>query len=377
MEHPIPVESLSPQVIKVCGPQAPPQLKDMAAGGLAPLGPVDLVTALYVLSYDPDKGIKDKAGASLLGLPDGMLNGALEQVADEYVVDGLCRLLIKRPLSIEKILLNSVTNDETAKWIATSSDNERVLETVAANEERLLRCPQIIEALYTNKTTRMSTVDRAVELAVRNDIELKGIACFNEVKASIKGELIPEATEERTPDDSMFQDNLEGDEWKELDEDQINEAYETIEKGEEEKTETVKKVETLEQSLARLTISAKIRVATLGSAGQRSILIRDANKLVSMAVVKSPGIRESEIMQYCTFRSLPQEAVRYMASNREWTKHYIVKLNLVQNPKCPLDISLRFLQHLRMNDVSVLMRSKNVPAAISKAAKQLRNKRMG
>jgi hypothetical protein len=122
-------------------------------------------------------------------------------------------------------------------------------------------------------------------------------------------------------------------------------------------------------------ISSKIRLATLGSSNQRAVLIRDANKLVSMAVIKSPGIRESEVMQYSKYRSLPEEALRYMASKRDWIKHYPVKMNLVQNPRCPIEYALRFLTHLRPPDLRAIERDRNVPNAISRAAKQLREKR--
>ena len=90
---------------------------------------------------------------------------------------------------------------------------------------------------------------------------------------------------------------------------------------------------------------------------------------------KSPTINESEIRRYCTFRNLPDEVVRYMAKKREWIRHYQVKLNLVQNPKCPIDISMRFLMHLRTPDVRALERDKNIPQAVATAAKRLRQKR--
>ena len=65
-----------------------------------------------------------------------------------------------------------------------------------------------------------------------------------------------------------------------------------------------------------------------------------------------------------------------MASKRDWIKHYPVKLNLVQNPKCPIEHALRFLQHLRPTDLRAIERDRNVPNAIGRAAKQLRQKRM-
>ncbi len=375
MEHPMPVEQLSAPVAKICGPSAPPQLKAMAASGLAPLGPKDLLTVLYFFAYDKEQNLIDKATQSLQKLPEKVLFGALEQLGVEQVLDGLSKLLIKRSAAIEKILLNQATAPVTVTWIASQTRDEKNLEIVASNEQRLLEHPDIIEAFYKNIAARMSTADRIIELAVRNGIELKGIACFAEVKAAIQGELITEPSNEPTPDDHLFRQTMDREEWKELDETEIDEAIEAREEGEEGKEETIEKVEQLEKSLARMPMSAKIRLATLGSSNQRAVLIRDSNKLVTMAVIKSPGIRESEIMQYSKYRSLPEEALRFMATKRDWIKHYPVKLNLIQNPKCPIEYALRFLAHLRPPDLRSIERDRNVPNAISRAAKQLREKR--
>ncbi|MCP4197164.1 MAG: hypothetical protein GY762_08440 [Proteobacteria bacterium] len=375
MEHPLPVDQLPAPVQKVCGPDAPPPLKAMAASGLAPMGPTDLLTVLYYFAYDEQQDLTDKATASLKKLPDKVLLGALEQLSVEQVLDGLTRLLVKRSAAIERILLNQATASLTVTWIASHINDERNLEIVASNEARLLEHPEIIAAFYNNKAARMSTADRMIELAIRNGIELTGIACFAEVKAAIQGELIAEPSDEPTPDDTLFKQTLEREEWNELDEKAIDEAIDAREEGVEGKEETIEKVEKLELSLAQMPISSKIRLATLGSSNQRAVLIRDSNKLVTMSVIKSPGIRESEVMQYSKYRSLPEEALRYMATKRDWIKHYPVKLNLVQNPKCPIEYALRFLTHLRPPDLRAIERDRNVPNAITRAAKQLREKR--
>ena len=372
MNHPIPIEKLPPQVAKLCGPKAPPPMKAMAAGGLAPLKPQDLVTVLYVLSFDPDAKIAGKAKQSLVAIPDNILLGALDLVAEADILDGLSQLLLSKPQAMQKLMLNKNVQPETVVWVATRSADDRTLEIIAANEDRLLKNPRIIEALYNNKATRMSTVDRAVELAARNNVDLPGIASFAEAKAALAGELLSETTEEMTPDDRAFVHNLESADWKELDDATVDAAYEET-SGEQIKGK--KQVESVEQSLARLTVSAKVRVATLGNSTQRSVLIRDSNKLVVLAVVKSPALTESEVMRFVKFRSLPAEAVRYLAGNREWTKHYPVKLSLVQNPRCPIELALRFMPHLRLPDLKLLARDKNIPQAVARAAKQLQLKR--
>ncbi len=370
MNHPIPVEKLSPQVAKLCGPKTPLPMKAMAAGGLAPLKPKDLVTVLYVLSFDPDAKIAEKAAQSLTTLPDNILNGALDLVTDAQILDGLSQRLIEKPEGMRKLMLNRHLEVETVIWTASHSSDDRTLEIIAGNEARLLANPSIIEALYNNKVTRMSTVDRAIELAVRNNVELAGISCFAEAKAALEERPVPTKADP-SAEDQAFVKNLNSEDWKGLDEETVDAVYE--EKSEEGQK---KKVESVEQTLASLTISSKIRVATLGNSTQRSMLIRDSNKLVILAVIKSPALTESEVMRYAKFRSLPAEAVRYIASNREWTKHYNVKLSLVQNPRCPIELALRFLPHVRMGDLKVLARDKNIPQAVARAAKQLMTKRL-
>lgn len=382
MQHPIAEALLSPQVAKICGPAAPHQMKAMAAGGLVPLGPQDLVTVLYALSYDKDPSLSRKAVETLGKLPPNLLLGALGGELPAAVLDGLATQLLRRADAIEVILLNRTADDGTFLELAEKLSDDRLLEIIAGNEQRLLRRPEIIEKLYCNNHTRMSTADRVVELAVRHGIELTGISAFAEVKAALEGELIAEPTAEPAPDDLVFRQNmmqeglaLEGidlsDDWMNLQDDLGDGAQAPPDID----PEVAAKAKRLAKSLSNLTVSQKIRLATLGNSSQRAVMLRDSNKLVIMAVVKSPGVTETEVVRFAQARSLPDEAVRYIAHNREWTKSYSVKLSLVQNPRCPLSDSLRFLQHLRPNDVRQLEHNKNVPQSVAAAARALSAKR--
>jgi hypothetical protein len=390
MDHPVPLTNLSPQAAKVVDPAAPAQLKMMAASGMAPFAPADLVKVLYALSYERDAAVSGKARETLGKLPDNVIISTLDLPLEAGVLDGLGRLLVKRDKAVERILLNRATPDESVAWLTSHIKSERTLEIVVQNEERLLRCPQIIEALYLNAAARMSSVDRAIELAVRNGIELDGIPTFAEIKAAVLGsaaaaqeptlELLPEEGEAPPPpldDDMEFLDALGHEVALTLDEAKVDDILAAIERGEIPAAagDEHAKVSKLEATLSGLSISGKIRLATLGNSNQRAVLVRDSNKLVVLAVLKSPGMGDSEIMRYSKARSLPEEAIRYISHKRDWTKLYQVKLNLVNNPRTPLHDALNFLNHLRPNDVRVLENSRDVPRAIANAARQLRSKR--
>ena len=100
-------------------------------------------------------------------------------------------------------------------------------------------------------------------------------------------------------------------------------------------------------------------------------MIREPNKLVQRAVIRSPAVNDNEAMGYAKYRSLPDEIIAYIASNRQWTKSYQMKLSLVKNPKCPMANAMTFMRMLRSNDLRLLSRDKNVSPAIQKMSKML------
>jgi len=386
MDHPVPLSNLTPQAAKVLDPAAPAQLKMMAASGMAPFAPADLVKVLYALGYDRDASVSGKARETLGKLPDNVIVSTLDLPLEQGVLDGIAHLLIKRDKAIERVLLNRGTSDETVAWLTGHIKSERMLEIVVANEERLLRFPQIIEALYLNPATRMSSVDRVTELAVRNGIALDGIPSFAEIKAAILGTITakkpmpvaPIADDRPVDEDLEFMSMLGDEGTAALDESKVDDVLAAIERGDHTSAAELEEhdyVKKMEASLSGLGVSQKIRVATLGNANQRAVLVRDSNKLVVMAVLKSPGMGDSEVIRFTKARSLPDDAVRYIANKRDWTKLYQVKLNLVNNPRTPMQDALRFLNHLRPHDVRMLENSRDVPRALVTAAKQLRTKR--
>jgi hypothetical protein len=114
----------------------------------------------------------------------------------------------------------------------------------------------------------------------------------------------------------------------------------------------------------------KIRTALLGDKYDRSLLVRDSNKTVAIAAIRSPKVRDDEAMAYSANRALPLEVITYISNRRDWIKLYSVKLNLVMNPKTPMARSMSLLAFLNRGDVTKVSRSKNIPSALATAAKR-------
>ena len=344
----------------------------MAAKGLAPgLKPGDSLTVVALLAESTDEALATVAQATLEKLPAPLLNGAL---AGDLPPGVLARIAPRYALNVavmEKILAHPAMPPAAVAVVAAAA-SEAVAELVATNEQRLLANPVIIEKLYMNKATRMSTADRILELAVRNNVELKGIPAYKEAATAIGMELISEPSPEPTPDDILFKEtdaaaaqatvDAEREDTHRLDEQTGEEVVE-------------EKFLPLHAQLAQMTISQKIRRAMLGNAAERLLLVRDPNRLVAQAAIRSPSLQENEVVRISSSRNVSEDVLRIIALDREWTRSHQIKLNLVSNPRTPFAFAAKLLPHLREHELKSLAKSKNIPGAVVTAAKQQLSRR--
>jgi hypothetical protein len=356
--EPLASEMLPSSVASLVRGAAPAKM--MAVRGMAPLRPAELLIATYQLSFDEDAAVRSAAAAAPAGLPDKVVLAPLADPLPPQVLHFFAEHLpATRRQALEKILYNSATADETFVLLAKTLD-ERGLEIVFQNEVRLLRCPAIVETLYFNKRARMSSVTRALELCARNNVRPEGIPGFAEIVAAIKEDPAPAAP---SAVDEVFQAVLSQT-------DGVGSVQTTAElpaiTGEKQRKGSSSFIK-----FDELKIFEKIRLATIGNAYCRQVLIRDSNRLVSMSVIRSPSISDMEVVAAASNRAVCDDVIRYIANSREFTKDYAVKQALVNNPKCPLASSLRLLSFLRPDDLRAISRSRNIPGALSAAAKKL------
>lgn len=350
---------------KVLSAAAPAPLRMMAAGGVMPgLKPGDVVTVVAVLSHAEDAAVAAKAAETLRKLPPPVLNGALSADLEPGVVTVLAEVYAENAAVVEKLLRMPRIEDAALEVLAERA-NEIIGELVATNEQRLITAPRVIEKLYLNKRVRMSTADRVLELAVRNGLELS-IPAFKEAAAAIRNELIPEASEEPTFEDVVAREVDELATKIHIDT-SVEDTHDVDDEGQEILRE---KLVPLHARLADLTVSQKIRRATLGTSAERLLLVRDNNRLVASAAVQSPLMTENDAARIAASRQISEDVLRVIAQNREWTRSYQIKMNLVMNPRTPFTFSSRLVPHLRENDVRGLSRNKNVPSSIQQAARQ-------
>jgi hypothetical protein len=371
VEPPIDVEKLSPPARKMLDPASPQPLRQMAARGLAPgLKPADALTVVALLAESADEAIATTAKTTLGKLPMPLLNGALGGGLPAGVFGVIAPLYAQDAAVMEKLLAQPAIPPEAVATAAAIA-SEAVAELIATNEERLLANPAIIEKLYMNKATRMSTADRILELAVRNKIELS-IPAYKEAATAIGMELIAEASPEPTPDDVLFQETEAAAQQVRIDADKDDTYHLDEQSGEEVVDE---KFVPLHARLGSMTPSQKIRRAMLGTASERLLLVRDTNRLVALAAVKSPLIQENEVVRISASRNVAEDVLRAIALDPEWTRSHQIKVNLVSNPRTPFAFASRLIVHLREHELKALAKSKNVAGAVSSAARQQLSRR--
>lgn len=349
--------TLSPQAEKYVRRDAPINVRRMAAGGALPLEPTELATVLFALIHDPEDEVKSKARKSLEGLPDGVAMTVLGAEAHPALLSWLAHAWKDDCTRMERLALNPAVDDRTVALLA-ALPHRNVVEIVANNQQRILRCSAIVDALGDNPLTGRATIDRILSFL--------GLDRPSSEVAEPGTEELPPADEISDEEAARTLALLLGDDASEF-------ANELIEEGEEEPEE--EDAGNLFAMLQKMDVMQKIKLARMGNKEARRLLVRDRNKLVSAAAIRSPKMTENEVEGLAKMRNVPEEILRIIANNRQWTRNYQIKIGLATNPKCPVPTAMKFLNFLQERDLRSIMKSKDVPTPIAAHARRLLHKK--
>jgi hypothetical protein len=359
---PLPLDVLPKPLHKHADEKAPAPLRMMGAKGLVPaVAADDLVTLLFILSFDADEPVRTTAVKTAEGLPDKIWGVALRtEDLKGPVLDWLADRFAAKEPALELLLLNPATPDTTMARLA-SSVSQKLTDIVRQNELRLLRHDDIIRGLCRNPAALASSIDGACDFCVRNGLTLLDVPQLVEAHIRVHG-VDPTA---KAPEPEETAAGL-------LDQYQAELAHEQAEEAAAKPAESAEDAQrklTIAQKVMRMTVSEKVKLATMGNKEARTLLLRDSNKLVCMAAATSPRITDGEILALSNSRTVNAEVLRYIYNNREFTKNYAVKSSLVKNPKVPLPTALKMLLTLQERDIKELARDRNVPQTIQAQAK--------
>lgn len=134
---------------------------------------------------------------------------------------------------------------------------------------------------------------------------------------------------------------------------------------------------TLLQRMQKMSFGDKRLLALRGGKEVRSILMKDPNREIVLAVLDNPKITETEIEVITKSRSAPEEVIRKIIRKREWMKNYTIVLSIVSNPKTPAGNAVPLISELKTKDLTILSKSKNISEAVRIASRRLLQSRKG
>jgi len=373
---PLQLTGFSPAVARFLAPEAPDQAVRMLVSGMVPMPPSLRVLSLYHLSVtrptvgdlipnavaqlDPATLLEVISGASNAGLIDWL---AEHREGDEALIGAVISHPACDALTLARLALKAT---------------EELVERIALNQARWLEAPVILQALYFNPHLRASTSDRVIELAARQGLDLSWLPESEALVESLTGQaskpvapsaddaLFSQALSEgqtRTPEETLAA-TIEADQAE-----RTGRAPEPAEEGGKKKGGYA--------AIMMMNVAQKIRLALLGSQSDRALLVKDSNKVVARAAIRSPSVSVSEALMYARNTSLSAPIIEYIATNKKWMQNYRLRAQIVMNPKTPTHIALQALNTLRPPELKAISQSHGVPAVVSQRAKAIIKSRQG
>jgi hypothetical protein len=328
--------------------KSPKNLRMMAARGLAPIPPHELLELLVNLSIDADSEIASQSRETIdLWDEEDLFIQLQRQDCDPSVLehfgvpgnpDRILSAVIANPLSPESVLASLALTVPA-----------RLLEAILDNRTQIIGSPQILDNIRRNPSATHEILRLIQEIEVeffsgkRKEYKVEGAT----ESASPRPQ--PSALEAEMPPEDL---SLEG-----------------LPVEEEERQSAIN------FRLATLSVREKIRYALFGNREIRAVLVRDTNREVARNVLHSPKLTESEIEGIAAMRSVSDDILREIGNSKEWTKSYAVAHNLVRNPKTPPLISQRLLSRLRSPDLVILGRDRSVSDAVRHNASRVLRQR--
>ncbi len=353
--------SLKDEHARHLDPQSPKPARLLAAKGVLPLPPRELVIVLAGLCLADDEEVAQAAAGTLGKLPAKVLEGALTAGLPPSALGALAPLLVAHEPLLLQLVLDKDTPDEVVAEVAAKAP-AAVVEAIAGNQERCLRSSAIVHALAASEDLLCSSRDRLFDFLVRAGAIYEDLPEMAEAMTRLSPVELEQAAEKVAlpPAASML-----------LQEDaEVDARAEAAARALEEKDEVKARIPTL-KLINSLNVAQRVALAFKGNKEARTILMRDANRLVASATIRNPRITEQEVVAAAQSRTVCDEVVRIIGSSKDLLRAYGVKAALVNNPKTPLPTAMRLLTLLREADVRAVAKSKNVTAAVANQARRM------
>ena len=350
--------SKNPLVRKIAEGQAKQEMLNLLLARQLPLTEEEYLESLvFLIKYE---NLKTRALELLKTISESTKINYIEKYDVNHRV---AYFLILEALSwknakiIAKAIRNQALPHEFLLKISEKGDLS-VLELLLENQIKLIAYPEIMEIMEKNPQANNFIMGKVKEIRefYLHDEKAEEIP-LEEVLDDVKEAIVQEQQEQKE------KSNLDEDE----EEEDLNGLQDLV---------AQEKALTTVQEINNMSISDRIKLALTGAKTHRMILVKDSNKMVSLAVLESPKITIDEIINLAKNKSAPSDIISRITRNREWIKNYAVILELVSNPKTPVKSALSFVNHLHLRDLKLLGANKNTTPVIREFAANLYSQRV-
>jgi hypothetical protein len=398
------ITSTNPVVQAIISGSAPQPARLAAARGMLPLPQNDLLEVLVALTASDDAQIAAAAAETLKAeTPDDLLMAASAQDTAPSVLAYLATQVDGARTVHEATILNTRTPDQALVNLAAHTPHSSLLELITINQQRLLRTPEIIDAILGNPACSGEAERRARETRkeffekergarqIAEELRARGQTAAAEFFEA--AELTTAGGDLSVEDAWLIAQHIEvsdadlDDTWlpAERYEDLLSETaadaaanvQRIIENERLEGGEVTAERVSLIRRIMFMNTKDRIKLGRKGDREARSILIRDSNRVVCSAVVNNPRITEQEIENIASMRTVADEVLRVIALNRAWARSYVIIHNLARNPRTPIPTAMNILPRIRTKDLQALSQNRNVSEAIRRQAYRLGQVRSG
>lgn len=358
---------MHPLVDKFIAGQLPEPMAQTLAGGGLPISPLDLLYALAHAIFR-ETPYTLKAQETLEGMPASQLSGAILGAVDPPDPLGVILIYRKEPDLLETALLHE---NMTAEWMERVVPHlpGAVLEIPLNNQVMWLERPAILTLLEAHPEAdyqvrrRVNEFRRDVLHQISAEVAQERFEILDDVET---GKLDKAWAELPPPEEDSEEDQASAEELRrELQKPVLDFDGQEVPRN-------------VTQRIMRLSTNQKIMLAIKGGKEERTILIRESNRLIQVNVINNPRITESEIAYIAAMRVVNEEVLRLIANSRDWMRKYTIVKNLIQNPRTPIGISMNNLKRLNEFDMKLMQKDKNIPEILRREAKRfLENKSAG
>lgn len=110
---------------------------------------------------------------------------------------------------------------------------------------------------------------------------------------------------------------------------------------------------------------------TTRSKSLRGVLIRDPNPQVALTALGSAALSDGDVEKLAASRSVVGEVLEEIGRRRDWITKYKVLIALVHNPRTPAGLAVRLIPRVSVRELGMLAKDHNVPHAVRSTAQRL------